>query len=52
MCAPIAVTAGAVLTSGAPIVAYIVGYVVALVVLVGVFAANYRSSLKKLFSKG
>ncbi|MBA7537588.1 hypothetical protein ES705_29857 [subsurface metagenome] len=48
MCAPVAVTAGAVLTTGAPM---LVGYVVALVALVGVLAANYRGSLKKLFSK-
>jgi len=48
MCAPLAVTAGGVLTTGAPM---LIGYVVALGALVGVLAANYRGSLKKLFSK-
>jgi len=48
MCVPVSVTASGVLTTGAPM---LVGYVVALVALVGVLVANYRGSLKKLFSK-
>jgi len=48
MCVPVAVTAGGALTTWAPM---LLNYIVATVALVGLLAVNYRSSIKKLFSK-
>lgn len=48
MCAPTAVTAAGVISTGG---AAMVGYIVALVALSGILLATYRNSLKKLFSK-
>ena len=48
MCVPVEVTAAGALTTWAPM---LLSYVVALVALVGLLAVNYRSSLKKRFSK-
>jgi len=47
MCVPVSVTAAGVLSTGS---ATLVGYIVALAALVGILLANYRNSLKKLFS--
>ena len=48
MCSPVAVTAGGVLTTWAPMLP---SYIAAFVALVSLLAVNYRGSLKKLFSK-
>ncbi|MCW3129496.1 MAG: hypothetical protein N2V75_05300 [Methanophagales archaeon] len=48
MCSPTAVTAAGALTTWAPM---LLNYIVATVALVGLLAVNYRSSIKKLFSK-
>ena len=48
MCAPVEVVAGGALTTWAPM---LLNYIAATVALVGLLAVNYRSSIKKLFSK-